>query len=211
MSDAPIRIVIADDHPIVLEGLVQLFGLEPDLDVVARCTTGDETLDAVRRLQPSVLVLDVRMPGKDGIAVLRALAEEHLPTRVVLLTAALNEGEVLEAVRLGVRGVVLKEAAPSVLVECIRKVHAGESWVDNRTAVRALAHVARRDPSVPPLTPREREIAGLVAGGLRNKEIASRVGITEGTVKLHLHNIYEKLKIDGRLALMLHVNTKGLA
>lgn len=207
----PIRIVIADDHPIVLEGLAQLFGLEPDLDVVARCTTGDETLDAVHRLQPSVLILDVRMPGKDGLAVLRTLAEEHLSTRVVLLTAALDEGDVLEAVRLGVRGVVLKEAAPSLLVECVRKVHAGEPWLDNRTAVRALTHMARREAAVAPLTPREREIAALVARGLRNKEIASRVGITEGTVKLHLHNIYEKLTLDGRLALMLYVTTKGLA
>lgn len=205
-----IDLVIADDHPIVLNGLDELFRLQPDFRVVARCTDGDATLEAVRRHRPSVLVLDVRMPGKDGLAVLRQLKEETLPTRVVLLTAALDEDEVLDAIRLGVRGVVLKEMAPQMLVQCVREVHAGGQWLDRRSVVRALERVVRRGELSTTLTPREAEITRMVAGGLRNKEIAARLGIVEGTVKLHLHNIYEKLGLDGRLELMVYVRDHGI-
>lgn len=205
-----IDLVIADDHPIVLAGLDELFRLQPDFRVVARCTDGDATLEAVRHHRPSILVLDVRMPGQDGLAVLRRLREEALSTRVVLLTAALDEDEILEAIRLGVCGVVLKEMAPQMLVQCVREVHAGKQWLDSRSVVRALEKVVRRGELSTTLTPREVEITRMVAGGLRNKEIAARLGIVEGTVKLHLHNIYEKLGLDGRLELMVYVRDRGI-
>lgn len=209
-----ISLVLADDHPIVLEGLVQLFRLEPDFRVVARCTNGDETLAAVRRHRPDILVLDVRMPGKDGLEILREVARERLPTRVVLLTAVLDEGGVVEAIRLGAWGLVLKEMAPATLVQCVREVHAGERSLDNRSVVRALEKIARREAGVARVsglvTPRELEIIRMIAHGLRNKEIAARLSISEGTVKIHLHNVYEKLQLDGRLALLLYAREHAL-
>lgn len=209
-----ITLVLADDHPIVLHGLEQLFRLEPDLRVVARCLDADEALRAVREHAPDLLVLDIRMPGKDGLEVLRELSRARLGTRVLLLTAAADEDEVVEAVRLGARGIVLKEMAPQRLVQAIRQVHAGELVVDNRAVVRALEKVVRRETGTrrlaAVLTPRELEIVRMVATGLRNKEIAARLAITEGTVKIHLHNTYEKLKVDGRLELMLFAQEHGL-
>jgi DNA-binding NarL/FixJ family response regulator len=209
-----VTLILADDHQIVLEGLVQILRLEPDFQVVARCTNGEQTLDAVRRHRPDVLVLDVRMPGKDGLAVLRDIRREELPTRVVLLTAALDEEGVVEAVRLGVWGLVFKEMAPQTLVTCVRKVHAGERWLDNRSVVRALETISQREAtaeaSAAQVTPRELEIIRMIATGLRNKEIAAQLSISEGTVKIHLHNIYEKLQVDGRLALLLYAQEHGL-
>ena len=120
-----IRLVLADDHPLVLDGLESLFRLEEDIQAVARCRDGEETLGAVREHRPDILILDIRMPKLDGLDLIRAMRRERLPTRVVILTAALDEEEVLEAIRLGVKGVVLKEMAPRLLVQCVRKVHAG--------------------------------------------------------------------------------------
>ncbi len=208
-----IRLMLADDHPIVLDGLVGLFRLQDDFAVVARCLSGDEVAPLAQRTQPDVLVLDVRMPKMDGIAVLRELARLELPTRVVLLAAAFEEEQLLEALRLGVRGVVLKEQAPSLLVECVRRVHAGGQWIEERAAGRAIDVLLRRDAGTRQagaLTPRELELVRLAAAGLRNKEVGSRLGISEGTVKMHLHNIYRKLGIDSRVALAVYARSKGL-
>lgn len=210
----PIGLVLADDHPIVLDGLERLFALEPDVRVLARCTTGEETLQAARKHRPDVLILDIRMPGMDGLEVLRQMKRAKLPTRVVLLTAALDENEVMEAITLGVNGVVLKEMAPQLLVQCVRKVHAGEQWLEKRSVGRALEKLLRREAGARQLaailTPREIEIVRMVARGLRNKEIAGKLSISEGTVKIHLHHIYEKLRVDSRVALTLLAQQKGL-
>jgi DNA-binding NarL/FixJ family response regulator len=210
----PIRLVLGDDHPIVLDGLENLFRLEPDFRVVARCVNGDECLVAVRRHDPDVLVLDLRMPRKDGLTVLRELHKEKHPVKVVLLAAALEEEEVLEALRLGVRGMVLKELAPQMVVQCVRKVHAGEQWLEKQAFGRALETLLRREAgereagSV--LTPRELEMVGMVARGLRNKEMSERMNISEGTVKIHLHHIYRKLKVENRVDLILYAQSKRL-
>ena len=111
------RLVIADDHPIVLDGLAQLFASEKDFDVVARCTNGDEALAAIRRLRPDLAMIDIRMPATNGIEILRRVHDEHLPTRVVLLTAEISDDAVVEAIRLGVCGIVLKEMAPRLLAQ----------------------------------------------------------------------------------------------
>lgn len=209
-----IRLVLADDHPIVLDGLDQLFRLEPDFTVLARCRDGEETLRALRAHRPDILVLDVRMPRCDGLQVLSALQEEGLPTRVVLLTAALQEDQLVEALRLGVGGVVLKEMAPRLLVDAVREVHSGGRWLDKGSAHRALETLLRRDAegreAAATLTPREIEIVRMVARGLRNRAIAEQLFITEGTVKIHLHNIYQKLEVSGRLELAVHARAKGL-
>jgi two-component system, NarL family, nitrate/nitrite response regulator NarL len=210
----PIRLVIADDHPLVLDGLERLFQADPDFTVVARCRDGDEALRAAREYRPDLLILDIRMPGRDGLAVLREVRKEQLPTRVVLLTAEVDEDAVVEALRLGARGIVLKEMAPHMLVQCVRKVHAGEQWIERRSFGRALDKMLRREAGTREvgrtLTPREIAITRMIAGGLRNKEVAEKLNISEGTVKIHLHNIYEKLALDGRLALSLYARDKGL-
>ena len=210
----PISLVLADDHPLLLNGLENLFRLEKDIQVLARCGDGVEALRAVREHRPDILILDIRMPRMDGLAVLRALKMEKLRTRVVLLTVALDEDEVLEAIRLGVRGVVLKEMAPQLIVQCVRKVHAGGEWLERSSVGRALEMMLRREAGALQiaglLTPREIEIVRLVASGQRNKEIAGKLTMSEGTVKLHLHNIYQKLHVDGRVALSRDAQNKGL-
>ena len=113
----PIRLIVADDHPLVLDGIENLFRLEEDFQLMARCTDGIETLKAVRRHRPDVVILDIRMPGKDGLTIAREMLAEKLPTRVVFLTAELDEDQMLEAVRAGVRGIVLKEMAPQLLAQ----------------------------------------------------------------------------------------------
>lgn len=208
-----IRLVLADDHPLILNALENLFRLEPDFAIVARCQDGQETLQAVLRSQPDILVLDIRMPRVDGLMVLRELQTRRLPTRVVLLTAALEDEEVLEAIRLGVRGVVLKEMAPQLLIQCIRQVHAGEQWLERHTMNRALDTLLRRETRRSELqgklTPRELDIVRMIVSGLRNKEIAKKLWISEGTVKIHLHNIYEKLEITSRLELFRYAQERG--
>jgi len=211
----PIRLVLADDHPIVLDGLEQLFGLEPDFEIVARCRDGDETLGVLRSAQVDVLVLDVRMPVRDGLEVLKVMQQERMTARVVLLTAAIEEDRLVEALRLGVGGVVLKETAPQLLVEAVRQVSAGRRWLDKGSVHRALDRLLEGEAgsreAAQTLTPRELEIVTMVARGLRNRAIAEQLFITEGTVKIHLHNIYRKTGVDGRLELAVYAQAKGLA
>ena len=208
-----IRIVIADDHPIVLDGLGQLFNLEADFELIARCADGEEALAAVRRDHPDILVLDIRMPRMTGLQVIREMRREESATRVILLTAALDEEEVYEAVRLGVRGLVLKDMAPKILMQAIREVHAGRDWIEPETMSRAMSRLLKKESGRPAssiLTPRETEIVAMVTAGLRNKEIAARLAISEGTVKIHLHSIYEKLQVGGRMELSVYARDHGL-
>lgn len=211
----PIRLLLADDHHLILDGLENLFRLEGDFQVLARCTNGEETMKAVRQHRPDILVLDIRMPGQDGLAIAREIRSEALPVRIVLLTAELDEDQLLEAVRLGVRGIVLKEMAPQLLVQCIRKVHNGEQWLERNSTKLALEKMLKRTAGAREvaelLTAREIDLIRMVSKGLRNREIADRLFISEGTVKVHLHHIYEKLGIDGRLALLRFAQDKGMA
>ena len=210
----PIRLVLADDHHFILDGLESLFRLEEDFQVVARCTNGEETLQAVRQHRPDILILDIRMPRKDGLAIAQEIQSERLPTRIVLLTAELDEDQLLEAVRLGVQGIVLKEMAPQLLVQCIHKVHNGGQWLERNSTKLALEKMLKRATGTREmtnlLTAREIDLIRMIAKGFRNKEIADRLFISEGTVKVHLHHIYEKLGIDGRLALLRFAQDKGL-
>jgi len=210
-----IRIVIADDHPIVLDALVQLFALERDIEVAGRCGDGDEALELIRRFSPDVAVLDVRMAKRDGLSVVRAIVAEGLTTRAVLLTAQMNDDEVLEAVSLGVGAIVLKETASRRIVQAVRTVAAGEHLMDEHVVRRALDRMLRREAGTAAarrvLTAREIEIVRMVATGLRNKAIADALSIAEGTVKIHLHSIYEKLGVTGRVELTLYAQEKSLA
>jgi len=209
-----IRLVIADDHPLILAALAGLLRTDEGFEIVAACTQGSEALEAVRRHRPDVLVIDLRMPGVSGLEVVRKLAAEGLQTRTVLLTAMIDDGEMMEAVRLGVNGVVLKAMAAASIVQCVRKVHSGEPWLERRSVSRALEKLVRRVDGVREiaglLTPREMEMVQMIGRGLRNKEIAGEMSITEQTVKVHLSHIYAKLGVDGRLALLRYAEDKGL-
>ena len=209
-----IRIVIADDHPVVLRGLEALLQAERDFQVVAQCKDGVEALAAVRTHRPDVLLLDLSMPVKDGFQVLRELKGEGDALRVILLTVKLDDEEVLEATRLGVRGMLLKEMAPRLLVQCIRKVHAGERWIERVSATRAFETLLRREAGVRELsallTPREMEFLRKVVQGLRNKELAEAFHVSEGTVKTHLHSIYQKLHVGSRAELIVYCREKGI-
>jgi DNA-binding NarL/FixJ family response regulator len=214
MPDARIRLVLVDDHPIILHGLQRLFEHEADIEVVCTCTKIDEAVDAVRAFAPDVLVLDLKMQDGHGLDVMRALKAEGRGCPTVVLTAAMQGDELTDAMALGVAGIVLKESPPASVVDCVRDVHRGERRIDLETLTRAVEHRRPRPhlsgERTPPLTPRETEIVRLVAQGLRNKELAQRLSITEGTVKIHLHNIYDKLGVDGRLELVLSAQQKGL-
>jgi two-component system, NarL family, nitrate/nitrite response regulator NarL len=208
----PTRLVFADDHPLVLDGLVQLFAREPGFQIVGTATTGDDALSLVRNYHPDVLVLDLRMPGKDGLAVLRELSRDPRPTHVVVLTAVESE-EVADAIRLGARGLVLKDMAPRLLVQCVKAVAAGGRWLERKHAVMAIDRLLGRESCLQDLantlTPRELEVAQMIASGLHNKTIADRLSIGEGTAKLHLHHIYRKLNVDGRVGLVRYLQHHG--
>ncbi|MCZ7662690.1 MAG: response regulator transcription factor [Thermoleophilia bacterium] len=210
-----IRVLLADDHPLILDALEGLFSLEEDIEVVARCTDGVQAVDAVLEHEPDILVLDMNMPQANGLSVLRALHTQGSRTRVVVLAAAVEDQDLVEALRLGLQGVVLKEMAPHMLVQSIRKVHQGDVWVEKRSITRAVDLMLRREAGgrelAKHLTPRELDIVRMVSTGLRNKEIARRLTVTEGTVKVHLHNICGKLGIDGRMELFKYAQERGLA
>jgi len=210
----PIKLVLADDHPLVLNGLMQLFATEPDIEVLACCTNGEEALQSLLKTQPDLLLLDLRMPKMDGLSVLEALRKLETPIKIIVLTAGVDENEIFKAIQLGVQGVVLKEAAPEMLLKCVRKVHAGGKCLETDNVLGALERWQKQESDQRQLkqllTAREMDLVELVANGYSNKQIADHCFISEGTVKVHLHNVYEKLGIKNRLELCLYAREKGL-
>jgi DNA-binding NarL/FixJ family response regulator len=209
-----VRIVVADDHPVVRKGLLQFFSEHEDLDVVAECADGAVALEAVRRHRPDVVVADLRMPKMTGIELLRKIREEELPSSVILLVGNISDDEVVEAMRAGVKGIVLKELAPNLLVQSIRKVAAGGVWLEKDAVGRAMERLLRREEKAQNaaqlLTPRERELVALVARGSSNRDIADTLFISEATVKTHLHTIFEKTSVKSRLQLATWARENGL-
>jgi len=208
-----IRIVVADDHPIYLEALARVLREQKDFKILALCGNGDEALLAAHKHRPNVLLVDYCMPGKNGLDVLRAMKKEQLAVRVVLLAALLEDHQVIEAVRLGVAGIFLKGMASRLLIQCIRAVHAGGRWLERGSNGGALENLFQ--PHSPHeiagvLTRRELDIARLIGHGLRNREIGKKLFISEGTVKVHLHHVSEKLQLRGRHALALYARDNGL-
>jgi DNA-binding NarL/FixJ family response regulator len=211
---SPIRLVIADDHPLTLLGLTALLGGEPDFLVLRTVSDGEEALSVVRELDPDILLLDIAMPLLDGYAVLKKLSEEGLACKVVLHTFQMDESRLREAMQWGVRGLVLKSLPPPVLLEALRKVHEGELWLERESVSRALVNTFERDNAQQEaresLTPRELEVIKVVAQGFRNQAAAEHLHIQEGTVRIHLHNIYKKLGLNGRSALFAFAHRHGL-
>jgi DNA-binding NarL/FixJ family response regulator len=213
-----IRIVVADDHPIFRDGLCKLLALEEDFEVVAQAQDGRQVLEVLQQLAPDILLLDLKMPGLDGLATLQRLQAVKNKTRVIVLTASDDKNEFVQAMRLGTSGIVLKQTATELLIKSIRRVHAGEIWLDSHTTAAVIRQFVAADeappqlvPAIPgrerersPLSQREREIVALVAQGFKNKEMAEKMFISEQTVKNHLHNIFDKLGVSDRLELALY-------
>jgi DNA-binding NarL/FixJ family response regulator len=214
VADASIRLILTDDHAVVLKGLESLLATEPDMTVVATCSNAEQTFEAVAEHHPDIVLLDLLMPGIDGLAVLRELKRQPHPPRVIMLTANIEDAEVMEAMRIGVEGIFLKEMPPHLLFQCIRKVHAGEQWIEKQATARAVSRLLQREANEREiariLTPRELEIVRLAAKGLRASAIADELHVAEATVKTHLHNIYDKLEVKGRVALNVFAREKGL-
>jgi DNA-binding NarL/FixJ family response regulator len=216
-----IKVMIADDHPIVREGLRKLLNLEDDIDVVGAAADGRELIEKVDELQPDVILLDLRMPNLDGLGALQTLAHTNSKARVIILTASEDKNEFVQAMKLGCSGIVLKQTSADLIVKSIRKVYAGEIWLDSHTTAAVMRQFATPGettvgPSTSkirersPLSTREREIVALVAQGYKNKEMAEKMFISEQTVKNHLHNIFDKLGVSDRLELALYAIHKGL-
>ncbi len=193
--NGPIRILVADDHPIVRDGLRAVLETQPDLVVVGEAASGPEVLEQVAGLGPDILLLDLEMPDLDGVQVLRALATQGSPVRVLVFTAYDADAQVMGAVQAGAQGYLLKGAPREELFRAVRTVAGGGVWIQPQVARTLVGHV-RGDAD--PLTPREQEVLQLVAQGLANKQIAARLGITERTVKLHVSNILGKLGATNR-------------
>jgi DNA-binding NarL/FixJ family response regulator len=216
-----IRVLLADDHPIVRDGLRKLLALEDDIEVIGEASDGRQVLEMIQELDPDVLLLDLRMPNLDGLSVLQTLQQNEKKTRVIVLTASEDKNEFVQAMKLGCSGIVLKQTATELIVKSIRKVHSGEIWLDSHTTAAVMRQFASpNETSSPlsngkgrersPLSTREREIVALVAQGYKNKEMAEKMFISEQTVKNHLHNIFDKLGVSDRLELALYAIHKGL-
>jgi two-component system nitrate/nitrite response regulator NarL len=200
-----VSIVVADDHPVVLGGLIALLKKDKMFRLAASCANGPEAIDAIRTLRPGLALLDVNMPGLNGLQVLETLIAENLPTRVCLLAASLTDREIVAAATRGASGVILKEAAPDTLVTCLHATAAEKKWLPADLVDGAVERLREHDAQIAKvsdtLSPREIEIMLKVAEGLSNKQVGRQLDISEGTVKIHLHSIYQKIHVNNRTSL----------
>ena len=213
-----VRILIADDHPIFRDGLRRALEVEPGFRVVGEVECGGQAIELTRRLKPDILLLDLAMPRVTGLEALRALSAAAAPVRTIVLAAAIEPRQVVEALRLGARGIMVKDSAAPLLIRSIYTVMAGQYWVghgavsDLVKALRELvpqqaARIAKRTFG---LTERELEVVAEVVAGCTNKEIAEKFSISEDTVKHHLSNIFDKLGVSTRLELALFAVNQSL-
>lgn len=198
-------IAIADDHPVVLRGLAGLIGTAKGFSVVAVALNGNDLLAVIRDRTPDIAIVDLNMPDLSGLQIIAAMRREKLSSRVVLLTAAASDAQLYDAMALGVSGIVLKDAASDKIIECLRCVAAGGQWLSEEVLRPAMQlEFERREKwrtLSRELTFREREIVQFVCEGASNREIADKFGISEGTAKVHLNNIYRKLEVSSRVEL----------
>ena len=199
------RILLADDHPMI-RAAIEVLLRDSGYEVIGMAGTGETALSEIRRLRPDILLLDLQMPGGSGLEVLRQLRAEKSTVGVVLLTAAIDDTELLEAKALKVRGIVLKNSDPAYLLECLDSVSAGRMWVDPELARRSRKLTSSANHASLQLAPRERQLIAFVRKGLRNREIGEQLGVTEGTVKAYLHAIYEKLGVTNRTELAIRAD-----
>lgn len=207
------RVVIADQQPLMLEGLAQVLRAIP-ASTVERCRTGAELLSALLKRQPDLAILDVRLGDPDGLAVLREVRGRGLQIPAILVTGPLRDTEVLEGIHLGIRGLVAKDAPIDEVAHCVRSVLEGGTSLDQSLVGRAMAALLTRETALRELaqvlTAREMQVLQMVVAGTRPREAAGRLGVSEGTLKVHLHHIYQKLNVTTRDQLIVHARDKGL-
>ena len=218
-SAATIDILISDDHALFREGLRKLLEGEPGIRIVGEAVDGEETIRLVGQIKPHILLLDLALPKLNGLEVLAELNKLGSGTRAILLTGRIEREQVIEALQLGVRGIVLKHSALQLLLKSIRCVNQGQYWVGH-DGVSDLIHALRRmTPSHSAsqakqnfgLSSREMEVIALIVAGYTNKDLAQNLGISENTAKHHLTNIFDKLGVSNRLELVLYAVHNGLA
>jgi two-component system nitrate/nitrite response regulator NarP len=195
------RVLLVDDHPMIGAALEMLLR-NTDYELLERARTATEANKQIAKLKPDLVLLDVHLPDGSGLDVLRKLNKSRSRPQVILLTAGMDESQLLAAAELAPEGMVLKTSDPALLMGCMDAVAKGGRWIDPEIAERTR-HAEDRAASAPPLTRRERELIELVRQGLRNRDIAAELGVTEGTVKVYLHAIFDKLRVDNRTELAL--------
>jgi len=200
------RILLADDHPMIRTAIEVLLR-DTEFELAGTARTGEETLAAIAALEPDIVLLDLQMPGGTGMDVLRQLRASGSKQRVVLLTAAIDDSSLMEARSLGVQGMVLKNSDPAYLLDCLERVRAGRIWLDPELGER-VSELAETFGGAgrPQLAPRERQLIRFVRQGLRNRQIAEQLGVTEGTVKVYLHAVFEKLGVKNRTELAIRAD-----
>jgi two-component system nitrate/nitrite response regulator NarP len=197
------RVLLVDDHPMISTALEALLRNTP-FEIVGVAANGEQATAEIERLDPVIVLLDLQLPGSSGMDVLRALRKQERRTRVVLLTAGIDDASLMEAKGLHVQGIVLKNSDPAYLFECLTRVRRGGQWFDPEVTDRLKQlsdTLGGGEPAT--LAPRERELIKLVQGGLRNREIAQKLGVTEGTIKVYLHTVFQKLGVSSRTELAI--------
>jgi DNA-binding NarL/FixJ family response regulator len=198
MAEGRIRILVADDHPMLREGLVAVLGTQPDFDVVGEAADGSEVVRLAEKLHPDVILLDLEMPGVDGVSALERLRNIGSEARTIVFTAYDTDERILRSLRAGARGYLLKGASRAEIFDAIRTVHSGGSLLEPAVTTRLLEHLEQGDERPSDLTPRELEVLTLLARGLKNAEIAGELFISERTVKFHVSSILAKLGAENR-------------
>jgi DNA-binding NarL/FixJ family response regulator len=206
----PIRILIADDHPVVRDGLQAILSTQPDFVVVGEAATGPDTVRQVAALRPNVVLLDLEMPELDGVETLHHLRHTSPEARVLVFTAFDTDERIVAAVRAGAQGYLLKGAPRAELFDAVRVVHAGGSLLQPIVASKLLRQVSQEPPAPDVLTPREYDVLRLLARGLQNKEIAAELGVTERTVKFHIGSVLRKLGAGNRTEALAIAAQQGL-
>lgn len=203
-------VVVADDHAMLLDGIAGLLRAGGHT-VLARCLDGAQARAAIREHDPDIAILDVHMPEATGLELLQEARRDAWRTRIVILTASTDPAPIMEAVQLRTDGLILKGAGGDTLLLCIDRVLGGDQFLDRDAMIQIVETLARPAERPPELTRREAEVAQLVSHGSRNKEIARALDISEGTVKMHLHNLYDKLNVSSRTELAILVREKGFS
>jgi DNA-binding NarL/FixJ family response regulator len=207
-ADRPVRLLVVDDHPVVRDGLASLFARDPEFEVVGEASDGAEAVRLAGALRPDLILMDLRMPGMDGVAAIKELARRGDPARVLVLTTYDTDSHVLPAIEAGATGYLLKDAPRAELLRAAKAAARGEAVLSPSVAARLMSRVRTPEPGL--LSQRELEVLGLVAAGATNRAAAAQLFITEATVKTHLLNIYAKLGVSDRAAAVAEAFHRGL-
>ena len=208
-----IRVAIADDHPIVRQGLRVALGAQDDLELIGEASNGAEAVEVARRLEPDVMIMDLQMPVMDGISAIEEITEENEDARILVLTSFPDDNNVFSAIKAGAMGLLLKEAPPEELLEAIRTVNSGEAALHPTIARKLIQEVkapTETRSSLDPLTPREMDVLKCLARGLSNREIAEELTVSVRTVTTHMRNILDKLHVSNRTQAALYALEHGV-